>query len=41
MEVVTKIAPIALIIIMLGLGLGLTTEDFFRVLKNPKDFFVD
>ena len=25
---------------MLGLGLGLKTEDFTRVLKNPKDFLV-
>ena len=40
MEIVTKIAPIALALIMLGLGLGLTTQDFIRVLKNPKDFFV-
>ena len=40
MEIVTKIAPIALALIMLGLGLGLTTQDFLRVLKNPKDFTV-
>jgi len=40
MEIVTKIAPIALALIMLGLGLGLTTQDFTRVLKNPKDFLV-
>ncbi len=40
MEVVTKIAPIALALIMLGLGLGLTREDFFRVIKQPKDFIV-
>ena len=38
MEIVTKIAPIALALIMLGLGLGLTTPDFPRVLRNPKDF---
>ena len=38
MEIVTKIAPIALALIMLGLGLGLTTQDFARVLKSPKDF---
>ncbi len=38
MEIVTKIAPIALALIMLGLGLGLTTQDFARVLKAPKDF---
>tara|TARA_B100001250_G_C19802072_1_gene791574 strand:- start:1125 stop:1973 length:849 start_codon:yes stop_codon:yes gene_type:complete len=40
MEVVTKIAPIALALIMLGLGMGLTTRDFARVIKNPKDFLV-
>ncbi len=40
MEVVTKIAPIILALIMLGLGLGLKIDDFTRVLKTPKDFFV-
>ena len=40
MEIVTKIAPIALALIMLGLGLGLKVEDFKRVLKTPKDFLV-
>ena len=40
MEIVTKIAPIILALIMLGLGLGLRFEDFTRVLKSPKDFFV-
>ncbi len=40
MEVVTKIAPIILALIMLGLGLGLKIEDFTRVLKTPKDFIV-
>ena len=40
MEIVTKIAPIVLAIIMLGLGLGLSIKDFTRVLKYPKDFFV-
>ena len=40
MEIVTTIAPIALALIMLGLGLGLTTEDFTRVIKKPKDFLV-
>ena len=40
MEVVTKIAPIALALIMFGLGLGLTTQDFKRVIKYPKDFLV-
>ena len=40
MEIVTKIAPICLALIMLGLGLGLKGEDFIRVLKTPKDFFI-
>ena len=40
MEIVTKIAPICLALIMFGLGLGLTLGDFTRVLKNPRDFFV-
>ena len=40
MEVVTKIAPIALALIMLGLGLGLTGRDFLRVINNPKDFII-
>jgi BASS family bile acid:Na+ symporter len=40
MEIVTTIAPFALSLIMFGLGLGLTTTDFSRVIKNPKDFFV-
>jgi len=40
LEIVTKIAPIILALIMLGLGLGLKLEDFGRVLKTPKDFIV-
>ena len=40
MEVVTNIAPIALALIMLTLGLGLTSSDFTRVIKRPKDFLV-
>ena len=40
MEIATKIAPIALAFIMLGLGMSLTTQDFLRVLKTPKDFVV-
>ena len=40
MEIVTRIAPIALALIMLGLGLGLTTNDFKRVLKSPLVFAV-
>ena len=38
MEIATKIAPICLAIIMFGLGLGLTINDFTRLLKIPKDF---
>ena len=40
MEIVTKIAPIVLALIMLGLGLGLSVKDFIRILRVPKDFFV-
>ena len=40
MEIVTKIAPICLALIMLGLGMSLTIKDFLRVLKVPKDFFI-
>ena len=40
MEIVTKIAPIVLALIMLGLGLGLSIKDFTRILRAPKDFFV-
>ena len=40
MEIVTKIAPVCLAIIMFGLGLGLTIGDFTRVIKNPRDFLV-
>ena len=40
MEIATKIAPLCLAIIMFGLGLGLTTSDFLRVIKTPKDFIV-
>ena len=40
MDIVTKIAPIVLAIIMLGLGLGLSIKDFTRILKVPKDFFI-
>jgi len=40
MGIVTKIAPICLALIMLGLGLGLSVKDFTRVLKTPKDFFI-
>tara|TARA_Y100000992_G_scaffold47074_1_gene27289 strand:- start:871 stop:1725 length:855 start_codon:yes stop_codon:yes gene_type:complete len=40
MEIVTKIAPLCLALIMLALGLGLKPGDFLRVLKNPKDFSI-
>ena len=40
MEVVTKIAPIALALIMFALGLGLTGQDFLRVVKQPKNFLI-
>ena len=40
MDIVTKIAPLALALIMLGLGLGLSVNYFKRVLQNPKIFFV-
>ena len=40
MEIVTKIAPISLALIMLALGMGLTMQDFTRVIKQPKDFLV-
>ena len=40
MEIVTTIAPIALALIMLTLGLGLTIQDFTRVVNQPKDFIV-
>ena len=40
MEIATKIAPIALALIMFGLGLGLTVSDFLRLVKISKDFFV-
>ena len=40
MEIATKIAPIALAIIMFGLGLGLEVKDFLRIIKVPRDFLV-
>ena len=41
MSVVTDIfLPLALAFIMFALGLGLTSNDFIRVVKQPKDFFV-
>ena len=40
MGIVTTIAPIALALIMLGLGASLTVKDFTRVFQNPKTFLV-
>ena len=41
MNIVTDIIlPLALAFIMFALGLGLTGEDFLRVIKKPRDFFV-
>ena len=40
MEVATKIAPIGLALIMLGLGMSLKVQDFIRVVKFPIDFLV-
>lgn len=40
MDIVTKIAPISLALIMLGLGTNLTLNDFKRTIKQPKDFTV-
>ena len=40
MEIVTKIGPICLALIMLGLGMSLTIQDFLRVIKTPKNFLV-
>ena len=40
MEIVTKIAPLVLALIMLGLGLGLSIKDFTRIIKSPRDFLI-
>ena len=40
MGIVTTIAPIALALIMLGLGASLTVKDFTRVFQTPKTFLV-
>ena len=40
MEIAKTIAPVCLAIIMFGLGLGLTTSDFTRLLKIPRDFLI-
>ncbi len=41
MNIVTDVVlPLALAFIMFALGLGLTGNDFLRVIKQPRDFFV-
>jgi len=41
MGIITDIIlPLALAFIMFALGLGLTGQDFIRVVKQPRDFFV-
>ena len=40
MGIVTTIAPVALALIMLGLGASLTIQDFTRVFQSPKEFFI-
>jgi BASS family bile acid:Na+ symporter len=40
MEIATKIAPLGLALIMLGLGMSLSIQDFTRIIKIPKDFLV-
>ena len=41
MNIVTDlILPLALAFIMFALGLGLTGNDFLRVVKQPRDFFI-
>ena len=40
MEIAKSIAPLALAIIMFGLGLGLTPKDFKRVIIFPRDFII-
>ena len=40
MEIVTTIAPIALALIMLALGLGLSLENFTNIVKQPKDLLI-
>ena len=36
----TTIAPIALALIMVGLGASLTVKDFTRVVQNPKKYLI-
>ena len=40
METAKLISPIALALIMLGLGTSLKIDDFLRIFRYPKDFFV-
>lgn len=39
-SVTNVVLPLALAFIMFALGLGLTVDDFARVVKNPRDFVV-
>ena len=39
-SVTNVVLPLALAFIMFALGLGLTADDFARVVKNPRDFIV-
>ena len=38
--VIDLFLPLALAFIMFALGLGLTGDDFMRVIRQPRDFFV-
>ena len=38
--VIDVFLPLALAFIMFALGLGLAGNDFLRVVKQPRDFFV-
>ena len=40
MEIAKSIAPVCLAVIMFGLGLGLTVQDFKRVISIPRDFII-
>ena len=40
MEIVKIIGPLILAFIMFSLGIGLSLENFKRIIKQPKDFFV-
>ena len=40
MELVKIVGPLILAFIMFSLGIGLTLENFKRIIVQPKDFFV-